>query len=143
MISRESDFKMEPLLGYHGHNLSLRQVEHMAIDTRASKRIAILDVHGKLAVEEGAEELRRQIKELTASGHRRIVLNLGDVSCVDGIGVEALVSSYTTVNKGGGELKFVQISGHLSHLLEITRLSTVFEIYKEEEQAIESFFPPA
>jgi anti-sigma B factor antagonist len=113
----------------------------MAIDTRISRRVAILDVRGKLAVEEGAKELRTRIKELTSSGHQQIILNLSDVSRVDSAGIEALVSSYTTVTKGGGEIKFASIKGHLHHLLEITRLLAVFETYEEETQAIESFFP--
>jgi anti-sigma B factor antagonist len=114
----------------------------MTIDTRISKRIAILDVCGKLAVEDGAKELRTRVKELSASGHRRIVLNMSDVGRVDSTGIEALVSSYTTVAKGGGQLKFASITGRLHHLLEITKLLTVFETYDEEDQAIESFFPP-
>ena len=113
----------------------------MTIDTRMSKRIAILDVQGKLAVEEGAKELRTRVRELTSSGHQKIILNLGNVSRVDSTGIEALVSSYTTVKKTGGELKFASITGRLHHLLEITRLSTVFETFREETQAIDSFFP--
>ena len=113
----------------------------MTIDTRISRRIAIVDVRGKLAVEEGAKELRRRVKELTSTGHQRIILNLSDVSRVDSTGIEALVSSYTTVKKLGGELKFTEITERLNQLLEITRLSTVFETFNEEEQAIESFFP--
>jgi anti-sigma B factor antagonist len=113
----------------------------MTIDQRTSKRIAILDVRGKLAVEEGAKELRKRVKELAASGHQKIILNLGDVSSVDSTGIEALVSSYTTVKKGGGEIKFTEITDRLNYLLEITKLSTVFDTYEQEDQAIESFFP--
>ena len=113
----------------------------MTIDTRFSKRVAILDVSGKIAAEEGAKELRTQIKELSSSGYQRIILNLGDVNRVDSTGIEALVSSYTTVKKRGGEVKFARVTSRLNHLLEITRLSTVFETFQEEAQAIDSFFP--
>ena len=113
----------------------------MNIDTRISRRIAILDVHGKLAVEEGARELRTRVKELTSTGYQKIILNLQNVDRVDSTGIEALVSSYATVTKTGGQLKFASITGRLHYLLEITRLSTVFETYKEEDQAIDSFFP--
>jgi anti-anti-sigma factor len=113
----------------------------MPIDTRISERIAVLQVRGKLAVEEGAKELRNRVKELSSSGHRQIVLNLRDVSRIDSTGIEALVSSYTTIAKGGGQLKLARVSGKLNHLLEITRLSTVFETYEEESAAISSFFP--
>jgi anti-sigma B factor antagonist len=113
----------------------------MPIDTRIAERIAVLDVRGKLVVEEGARELRKRIKELSSTGHQRIVLNLRDVGRVDSTGIEALVSSYTTVKKEGGELKFASVSGKLHHLLEITRLLTVFETYDEESAAISSFFP--
>ena len=113
----------------------------MNIDTRISKRIVILDVRGKLAVEEGAKELRTRVRELTSSGHRQIVLNLGNVGRVDSTGIEALVSSYTTVTREGGELKFASVAAPLHHLLDITKLLTVFETYEEESQAIDSFFP--
>lgn len=111
----------------------------MPIDTRISQRIAIVEVRGKLAVEEGAKELRTRIKELSSAGHQQIVLNLQNVSRVDSTGIEALVSSYTTLAKGGGTLKLASASDPLHHLLEITKLLTVFETYEEETAAIESF----
>jgi len=112
----------------------------MTIDTRISKRVAVLDITGKLAVEEGANELRTRVKELSSSGYSRIVLNLSDVNRVDSTGIEALVSSYATVAKDGGQLKFASVTDRLHHLLDITKLLTVFETYEKEDQAIESFF---
>jgi anti-sigma B factor antagonist len=61
------------------------------------------------------------------------------VSYVDSSGIGELVSSYTTTNNNGGQLKLLNLTKKIQDLLMITKLLTVFETHDNEEAAVASF----
>jgi anti-sigma B factor antagonist len=67
------------------------------------------------------------------------VLNLGEVHYVDSSGVGELVKAHTTIRNQGGQLKLANLNKRIHDLLELTRLSSVFDIQKDEASAIKSF----
>jgi anti-sigma B factor antagonist len=50
-----------------------------------------------------------------------------------------LVSSFTAINKDGGQLKLLNLTQKLQDLLTITKLLTVFDVYENEPEALNSF----
>ena len=48
-----------------------------------------------------------------------------------------------TTRRGGGVLKILHPTERTDHLMDITKLTTVFEIFHDEEAAIRSFGPIA
>jgi anti-sigma B factor antagonist len=83
--------------------------------------------------------LRDTVKDLTAQGHKRILLNLGDVSYIDSSGVGELVSAFTTIRTAGGELKLLNLTQKVHDLLQITKLHKVFDIQEDETAGIGAF----
>jgi anti-sigma B factor antagonist len=51
------------------------------------------------------------------------------------------VISYTQVKKTGGALKLVNLNRRNVELLALTRLHTIFEVFAQETDAVNSFFP--
>jgi anti-sigma B factor antagonist len=76
---------------------------------------------------------------LIEGGHKKILLNLGDVSYVDSSGIGELVSSFTTTSNAGGALKLLNLTKKIQDLLAITKLLTVFETFTAEDEALKSF----
>jgi anti-sigma B factor antagonist len=111
----------------------------MEISLRQSSGVSVLELRGRLTVNDGVPELRGQVKDLLSSGQQQILLNMQGVDYMDSTGVDCLVSSYTTAVKTGGELKFSCLTDRVHHLLDITRLLTVFDTYEEEAKALQSF----
>lgn len=101
----------------------------------------LLDLRGKIILGEETEQLRNKVKELTELGHLRIIIDLGEVDYVDSSGLATLVASHVGVRKAGGELKLLRLTKRIRDLLQITRLSTVFEVYDALDQAVRSFEP--
>jgi anti-sigma B factor antagonist len=66
---------------------------------------------------------------------------LAELSYLDSVGLSSLVASYTSARKQGGDLKLLQLTKKINNLLQITRLSTVFEIYNTLDDAVSSFGP--
>jgi anti-sigma B factor antagonist len=109
------------------------------IKERQAGDVTILDLSGKITIGEGSVQLREAVRRLLDEGKKKILLNLGDVSYVDSSGIGELVSSYTTTNNNGGQLKLLNLTKKIQDLLMITKLLTVFETHDTEEAAVASF----
>lgn len=111
----------------------------LSISERQAGDVTVLDLSGKITIGEGSVQLREKVRQLLDGGNSKILLNLGDVSYVDSSGIGELVSSYTTVNKAGGQLKLLNLTKKIQDLLAITKLLTVFEIHESEDGALAAF----
>jgi anti-sigma B factor antagonist len=111
----------------------------MDIKERVVESISVLDLSGKIILGEGDLQIKDRIKGLLSDGQRKILLNLGDVSYIDSAGLGALISSYATVKREGGQLKLVNLTKRVQDLLAITKLITVFDTFDTEKEAIDSY----
>jgi anti-sigma B factor antagonist len=111
----------------------------MKTSSRHVDGVSILDCSGRITLGEGSVVLRDAVRELLSKGHKKILLNLGDVSYIDSSGIGELVSAYTTVRNQGGELKLLNLTKKVHDLLQITKLYTVFDVREDEANAIKSF----
>ena len=110
----------------------------MEITKRTVGDIQILDCKGKITLGEGTMTVRNTVRDILAE-NKKIVLNLGDVNYIDSSGIGELVSTYTTVTNGGGQLKLLNLTKKIQELLAITKLLTVFQVFEDEQAAIASF----
>ena len=113
----------------------------LEIATREKEGIAILDLDGRLTVGEESSRLREQISSTVAAGNKNAILNLEKVDYIDSTGLGTMVICYTTLRKAGGALKLANLDKRAIELLVLTKLATVFEIYTDEQDAVNSFFP--
>ena len=109
------------------------------INERQAGDVTVLDMSGKITIGEGSVALRAAIRRLLEEGKKRILLNLAGVSYVDSSGIGELVSSYTAINKEGGQLKLLNLTQKIQDLLTITKLLTVFDTYDNEAAALNSY----
>jgi anti-sigma B factor antagonist len=111
----------------------------MDIKEKVVDGVSVLDLSGKIVLGEGDSQVRDRVKDLLADGQRRILLDLGNINYIDSAGLGALISSYTTTKREGGQLKLVNLTKRIQDLLSITKLITVFDTYDDEKEAIASF----
>jgi anti-anti-sigma factor len=114
----------------------------MSLEIRETDRegIVILWLKGRLTVGE-ASIIRDKITELSAAGKKNVVLELENVDYVDSTGLGSMVICFTSLKKQGGALKLVNPNKRNVELLLLTKLHTVFEVYTEVQDAVNSFFP--
>ena len=68
-------------------------------------------------------------------------MNLNDVSEMDTTGLGTLPFALAKLRKAGGDLALVNLKPlHIAALV-AARLAAVFEVFKEDQDAINSFFP--
>ena len=109
------------------------------IDTRKVGDVTVVDVSGRITLGEGSSALRDVLRDLSAQGNKKILLNLSEVSYIDSSGIGELVSGFTSVSNGGGTLKLLGLTKRVKDLLQITKLYTVFEVFDDEAAAVRSF----
>ncbi|MEO7143277.1 MAG: STAS domain-containing protein [Bryobacteraceae bacterium] len=109
------------------------------LNTRQVGDVTVIDAAGRITLGEGASTFRDAIRDLVAKGHKKILLNLSDVSYIDSSGIGELVSGFTTVTNQHGQLKLVGLAKRVKDLLQITKLYTVFEVFEDEAAAVRSF----
>jgi anti-sigma B factor antagonist len=108
----------------------------MKATTRDVNGIAIIKVDGKITIGAGDQQLRDVI---ASANSKNILLDLSGVTTIDSSGIGELVGSYTTVTNKGGKLKLLHLPAKLNELLHVTQLITVFEVYENEQEALDSF----
>lgn len=101
--------------------------------------VTILRLSGRLELEEGDLDFRDHVDRLVAGGRLKILLDLKAVTRIDSAGIGMLVSKYLSTQKRGGTIKLLHLTRRSDHLMDITRLATVFEIFDDEADAVRSF----
>lgn len=109
------------------------------LTTRQVGDVTVVDAVGRITLGEGASMFRDTIRDLSSSGHKKILLNLGEVSYIDSSGIGEMVSGFTTVANQGGVVKLLNLTKRVKDLLQITKLYTVFEVFDDESAAVRSF----
>lgn len=113
----------------------------LSFTQREKEGIVILDLEGRLVAGDAMSQLRDKVTGLIAEGKSRIVLNLKEVDYIDSSGLGSMVICYTSAKKQGGALKLLSLNRRNVELLVLTKLTTVFEIFDDEQQAVNSYFP--
>lgn len=113
----------------------------LEISQREREGITVIDLSGRLTVGPASTQLREALTNLQAAGKLKIVMNLADVDYIDSTGLGSLVICFTSLQKAQGSLKLCNLNRRNLELLVLTKLSTVFQLYNDEQDAVNSFFP--
>ncbi len=111
----------------------------MKIKERSRDGVAVLELSGKIMGGPDAELFSSTLKSLIHEGIPRVVVDLSKVTWVNSTGLGILISGYTTLKRNDGEMKLLNVSDRIESIFMVTKLHTVFETYKDEDEAIASF----
>ena len=101
--------------------------------------VLVLEPDGQLTIGQGDVELDRAVEGVLASEAPRILVNLRGVEVIDSSGIGSLVAAYNRARAGGGDLKLLHLPAKVQDVLQIAHLHGVFEIFDDEQSALESF----
>ncbi len=112
----------------------------MQIEERAVGDVTVITVTGDITLNKGGDViLKDKINSLLQQGQKKLLLDLGRVAYVDSAGLGQLVQVKVTAGRNAAELKLLNITKRLKDLLVVTRLSTVFDSFENEAEALASF----
>jgi anti-sigma B factor antagonist len=110
----------------------------MKLEERIRGDVIVLEPAERLTVETEAD-FTEVVRRLLQAGWKYLVLNLAGVPYIDSAGLGAMAYAYTSAWRRGGGLKLASLTKQHRHLLAITKLLTVFEVYESEDTAVRSF----
>jgi anti-sigma B factor antagonist len=114
---------------------------HLEIHEREREGIILLDLKGRIIAGDEVGAFRTVIERLSAEGQPKIILNLHHVDYIDSLGLGTMVMCYTRLQKIGGVAKLSQLNRRNLELLLLTKIDTIFEVFDDETEAVNSFFP--
>jgi anti-sigma B factor antagonist len=112
---------------------------NMQMAERQVGTVTILDLAGRLTIDDGVEVLKDKVHSLIGEGRNRVILNLALLSYMDSSGLGQLVSCHNSLAKTTGGLTLLRLTKRNVDLLSITRLATVFKTTDSEDDALRSF----
>lgn len=113
----------------------------LEIAEREREGIVLLDVKGRIVAGSDSGAFRAEFERLQGERKNNVILNLAHVDFIDSTGLGAMVVCASTVKKAGGKVKLLDLNKRNIELLVITRLTTMFELFDDEQDAVNSFFP--
>ena len=111
----------------------------MKIRERQLGNVVCLDVEGRLVASAEDGVLKDKVNSLLLEGRRQILLNFRGVAQIDTSGLAAITAARAAAERNGGVIKLLNLAPRIYDLLVITRLSTLFEVFESEAEAVESF----
>jgi len=118
-------------------------MDTLTLNQRRARDVVVLDLAGRITLGNLDRPLPNALQRLVAEGERSVILDLSKVTYMDSTGLGELVAGYSTLKRNGGRMVLLKLSDRIMDLMTVTKLYTVFDIYDDEAQALESFETPA
>jgi anti-sigma B factor antagonist len=113
----------------------------LEIQEREREGIVILDLNGRITSGPEAGAFREAASAVGTRPNPNLILNMAQVDYVDSTGLGAMVMVANIIKRAGGKIKLLNMNRRNIELLVMTKLATIFEIFNDEQDAINSFFP--
>jgi anti-sigma B factor antagonist len=110
----------------------------MHITERKVRDVVVLDLMGRLTIDEGADPLRDKFNSVISAGYTKVLLNMSGVAHVDSGALGKLVSCSLRAQRANRTVKLFGLTGRVVELLKTTKLIEVFDTYDTEQEALAS-----
>lgn len=124
---------LEPFSDEEENHVALKMTD------REVDGVSIVALDGRIVLGEESNALREKVKSMMAAGKKKIVLNMDNITFIDSAGLGTLVAAHHSVKSQGASLRLCHLGSKFQEVLQITKLLTVFDVYKTEAEAVASF----
>jgi anti-sigma B factor antagonist len=113
----------------------------MEISVRRLSEVQVIQLRGAIRLGVGVDTFRQAIEDALAAGDTRMVINFAEVPMIDSSGIGILVKAMAAAKQRGGAVKLLTPSKFVVQTLKLIGVLNLFEIFTDENQAVQSFFP--
>lgn len=110
----------------------------LEIESRRIGRVAVVKCNGRIVAGDESAALHDHVKKLQPE-YNQFVLHLGNVQFIDSTGVGLMVRLLCGLRSVRGDLKLCAASDNVSTVLQLTKLSSMFDTHPDEEAALAAF----
>src|SRR5580658_4019768 len=113
----------------------------LEIAQREREGVILMDLKGRITLGEEVSLFRDAFEKIAAVQEAKLILNMVGVDYVDSTGLGAMVMCSTRLRNAKGVAKLVNVNRRNIELMVMTKIDTIFEVFDDETDAINSFFP--
>src|ERR1700685_4555300 len=113
----------------------------LEIDHREREGVVLMDLKGRITTGDEVSMLRAAFEKIADQHEPKLILNMQGSDYVDSTGLGAMVMCSTRVRNAKGVAKLVNVNRRNIELMVMTKIDTIFEVFDDETDAINSFFP--
>ncbi len=110
----------------------------MQISMRQSGGSVILDLSGDIDLAHSPQMRKALLGEIKVKKVPKVFLNLKNVRYIDSSGIASLVEGLKASRETGSRLILFSLSTNVREVMQLSRLQTIFEIFEDEQQALDS-----
>jgi anti-sigma B factor antagonist len=116
----------------------------MGLDIASTRidRTAVLKCSGRIVAGSESAALQEHIRKLQPE-YNQFVLHLGDVQFIDSTGLGLIVRLLCSVRSRRGDLKLCAVPENIHSVLQLTKLSSMFDMHATEPAALAAFHQQA
>jgi len=107
--------------------------------SEVNQTTSVLELRGRIVYGGESELLLQTISELTRPEKKNLVLDLKNLTYVDGAGMGTLVACFHSARQKGCRIVLCNVGQGFQEALRVTRLSRVFEIFETRDAALQAF----
>jgi len=111
----------------------------LSLNTRQVGRVTIVRCQGRIVAGKESESLRAHVTSLLED-RRSLLFHLGEVGFIDSSGLGAMVRALASTRQVRGDLKLCNVPENVRKLLDMTRLTSVFDLHESEETGVAAFY---
>ena len=111
----------------------------LQISTRQSGDVTILFLRGRSIEPSACELLRSTLQKVVASGSRKVLLDITDLTQLDSYCVTLIVKMHALLCAQGGDLKLLHPGGHVLEVFKTLHLLKLIPSFEDEMEALASF----
>ena len=101
--------------------------------------VEIISVTGRLISKMDSENLISTVNDLVANEKTTILLDLSSLNYMNSTGLNILLGMFTATRNAGGDMCLCNVCEKVEELLVMTKLNSVFTIYKSMDEALSAF----
>jgi anti-sigma B factor antagonist len=113
----------------------------LEIARREREGVTLLDLKGRITIGEEASAFREAVEKVAAQPGAKLLLNMLEVDYVDSTGLGAMVMCSMRIRSSNGLAKLVNVNRRNIELIVMTKIDSIFEVFDDETDAVNSFFP--
>lgn len=113
-------------------------MSNFKVEVRAMNNVQVLDLKGYLDAHT-APDLEKMFQTLVDAKQYNIVVNCRDLTYISSAGLGVFMAFIEDVRKNNGDIKLSNMSPKVYNVFDLLGFPLLYDITKEEEEALEKF----
>lgn len=97
-----------------------------------------IDLKGNILEKSQTQDMMIAVDQLLLDGRNNYLINLNELNYMNSSGLNSLVALLTKARSNSGEAVVFGVNERIEKLIILTKLNTVFSLYKTEAEALQA-----